>query len=324
MSKMHTDQSRRDPERTANRDNHDGRIARSIVAGPRFRPGLRGGVAPRFEQRRISRDEPVVLTETNRFGVVVWHAPAPERTDRDQVGDVQFIGQWIAEPRPTAFGRHLQKLQLTALFAPDRSFGACGQHPTGQILSVVTGTIAGPAVGAYGLGGQIALAGGLVLGAMFGFLAYLAIAVSGRRRLHGPVTTDDADQLETVIELAAVGTADLRTDLKPADVAHRLAWQLTSPMLADAEYRRLRYQSRMLAHACAEVRQAQDTLDIANSTGPERTGNAAGSVDQTLDQAADLIERLRFRSQGLQQVATAIRAIRIASPSSRTPESRRG
>ena len=257
----------------------------------------------------ISNEESVVLTETNRFGIVVWQAPAPDRTDRDQIGDVQFVGQWIAEPRLSALGRQFQKLQLAALFAPDRSFGSCGQHPAGQMLSVVAGAVAGAAVGAYSLGGPTALISGLVVGAVIGFAGFLALAITARRHLHGPIAAPDVDLLDITIALARVNDPCMTVrDAPLTAVAHRLAWELTNSSNSAAEDCRLRYQSRMLAQACSDVRRAEQSLTTMTCTptgSKERVG-----VSRVADEAAEIIETLQFRSVGLGQVTERLRGVR--------------
>lgn len=262
----------------------------------------------------ISHEEPVVLAEANRFGIVVWQAPAPARTDRDQIGDVQFVGQWIAEPRPSALGRQFQKLQLAALFAPDRGFGICGRHPSGQMLSLVAGAVAGASVSAYSLGGPITLMSGLLVGAAIGFAVFLTLALTARNRLHGPVTTNDADLLDTVIALARVNEPRPTVrDVHLATVAHQLAWELTNSGNSAAEDYRLRYQSRMLAQACSDVRRAEQTLTTMTSTptgSEERTG-----VSRVADEAAEIIGTLQFRSVGLGQVTERLQGVRSAGTS---------
>ncbi len=130
----------------------------------------------------------------------------------------------------------------------------------------------GAAIGAYGLGGPVALVGGLVLGAVLSFVAYIGTAIIGRHHLHGPIPPADGDLLETVIALATIDPArSPEIDPRIGDTAHELAWQLAEPVLGDAEYHQLRYQARMLAHAYSQLRQAQDALDVA--TSPRRTAS---------------------------------------------------
>lgn len=262
----------------------------------------------------ISRNEPVVLTEVNRLGTVVWEAPAPNCTDRDQAGDVQFTGQWISAPTSTRFGRQVQKLQVKCLFAADRSFGAWGQHPSSQILSIIASALIGAAVGAYGVGGPIALLAGLVLGSGVGLIAYIAMAWAGRRCLHGPITGDDTDLLQTIVELSAIDTtAGLPADIDVEAVAHRLASQITDSATTDTEYRRLRYQSRVLAQTCLDVQRAEAALEVVTSTrvGPAMNADAQRAADD----ADEAIETLQARAQALAQVAEQIR-ITTATPSS--------
>ncbi len=256
---------------------------------------------------------PVVLTETMELGAVIWQAPSGG--GRVQLGDIELCGLWITSPTRTGLGRWLRKAQLRALFAPERGFGSAGNHPTGQVWCAFAGAAAGAAAGGYGLGGPLALVWGALVGAVVGVGLCMVAVVVGKRRVHGPVNTDDPDLLDTVLRLlqvrvGALALADFDGGCDTRRAVREMLWHITDPATTDEEYRRLRYQASILADAVEQANRAQIVLDTVTAVDDLAWARAQTRTERVTDTADEAVRRLQAHTTAMTEVADQIRTIR--------------